>query len=288
MKKLLLFFLLAATACAPKTQIKVPDGGFQDYFKPQPGQALISAHRGGGDYRGYPENSIESFAYLAEKIGTPTRPIIIECDINLTRDSVLMMMHDDKLDRTSTGTGRISDVTWDYCKTLRLEDNQGNLTRYKIPTLEQVLRWGKGRVLYTLDVKRSVPFDKVVAMIHRTNAADYAAVITYNAIDAAKVYRLDPSLMISVNVRNRADYERLRELGVSDRNMIAFIGTREADPELYRFLHDKGIACILGTLGNLDKQAVAKGDYVYREFVRNGADILSTDRPLEVLKAVEL
>lgn len=275
------FFLLMLAGCAPKTHVSIPVNGLSNYFKPAPGKVLISAHRGGGDIKGYPENCIESFEYLAKRL-----PVTIECDISLTRDSVLMMMHDNTLDRTTTGTGKLSDVTWDYCQTLRLEDNEGNLTRYKIPTLDQVLRWGRNKVTFTLDVKRGVPFEKVVDLIHKTGSADYAAVITYNATDAATVHRLDPNLMISVNIRNRDDYDRLRELGLPDSRMIAFIGVKEAAPELYQFLHEKGIACILGTLGNLDKQAVARGDQVYKDFVKNGADILSTDRPLEAWRTV--
>ncbi len=276
------FSLLLLAACTPVTYQRIPAGGLPAYFRYQPGQsAKISAHRGGGDYAGYPENCLESFRFLAKRM-----PVIIECDINTTKDSVLLMLHDDVLDRTTTGKGRINEATYAYCRLLQLKDNQGNLTKYRMPTLDEVLTWGRGKITFTLDVKRNVPFEKVVAAVRRAGAADYAAVITYNATDAIRLHRLAPELVISVNIRTRADYERLREGGIPDDRMLAFVGTREAAPELYRFLHEKNIACILGTLGNLDKQAAAKGDSTYRTFVRNGADILSTDRPLEAGKTV--
>ena len=269
--------------CSPKTYTKVPANGAHNFFSYQPGQtSKISAHRGGGDLKGYPENCIESFAYLAKNI-----PVIIECDIDLTRDSVMVMMHDATLDRTTTGTGKLIDRTYAETRPYRLEDNMGNVTPYQIPSLEEVLRWGKNRVTFTLDVKRNVSFAKVVDMIHRTGAGDYAAVITYNAKDAALVHRLDPNLMISVTIRNRAEYDRLHDLGIPDNRMVAFVGVGEPERELYRFLHEKKIACILGTLGNLDKQAAAKGDQMYRTFAENGADIMSTDRPLDVWRAVK-
>lgn len=268
--------------CSPKTYTKVPTGKAYDFFSYKPNQTpKISAHRGGGDLKGYPENCIESFAYLARNL-----PVIIECDIDLTKDSVMVMMHDATLDRTTTGTGKLIDKTYAELGAYRLEDNMGNLTPYKIPTLEDVLRWGKNKVTFTLDVKRNVSFLKVVDMIHKTGAGDYAAVITYNAQDAAKLHQLDPNLMISVTIRNRAEYDRLRELGVPDNRMVAFVGVKEPDAELYTFLHEKNIACILGTLGNLDKQAAAKGDQVYKKFAENGADMMSTDRPLEIAKVL--
>ncbi|CCH53004.1 glycerophosphoryl diester phosphodiesterase [Fibrisoma limi BUZ 3] len=279
--------VVALAACSPKTNPATKSGGTINYFDYKPNQpARISAHRGGGDLKGYPENCIESFQYLAQQIGTPARPVIIECDIDLTKDSVLVMMHDATLDRTTTGTGKLIEKTYADIQQYRLEDNMGNITPYKIPTLEEVLRWGKNKVTFTLDVKRNVSFAKVVEMIHKTGTDAIAAVITYNAQDAARVHQLDPNLMISVTIRNRAEYDRLRELGVPDNRMIAFVGVKEPDKELYQFLHEKGIACILGTLGNLDKQAAARGDQVYRQFVQNGADIMSTDRPLEMAKAL--
>ncbi|WP_288426039.1 glycerophosphodiester phosphodiesterase family protein [uncultured Spirosoma sp.] len=274
--------VLSLAGCSPKTYTRVPAGKSADFFGYHPNQTpKISAHRGGGDLKGYPENCIESFAYLAKQM-----PVVIECDIDLTKDSVLVMMHDQTLDRTTTGTGKLIEKTYAELAPFRLEDNMGNLTPYKIPTLEQVLRWGKGKVTFTLDVKRNVSFDKVIDMVHRTGAGDYVAVITYNAPDAAKVNKLDPNLMISVTIRNRAEYDRLHDLGIPDNRMLAFVGVKEPDADLYQFLHQKGIACILGTLGNLDKQAAAKGDQVYKQFARNGADVMSTDRPLEVWQAV--
>lgn len=268
--------------CSPKTYTRIPTGKAYEFFSYQPNQkARISAHRGGGDLKGYPENCIESFDYLAKKI-----PVIIECDIDLTKDSVMVMMHDATLDRTTTGTGKLIDKTYAELAQYRLEDNMGTATPYKIPTLENVLRWGKHKVTFTLDVKRNVSFANVVNMIHKTGASDYVAVITYNAQDAARVHALDPNLMISVTIRNRAEYDRLRELGVPDNRMVAFVGVKEPDADLYAFLHEKRIACILGTLGNLDKQAAAKGDQLYKKFAQNGADIMSTDRPLEIANAL--
>lgn len=280
---ILLGLALGLAACAPKTYTSIPNGGGPDFFRYKPAQtAKISAHRGGGDLKGYPENCIESFDYLARQM-----PVIIECDIDLTKDSVMVMMHDATLDRTTTGTGKLIDRTFAELGQYRLEDNQGNVTPYKIPTLEEVLRWGRKKVTFTLDVKRNVSFEKVVDMVHKTGANDYVAVITYNAQDAAKLHKLDPNLMISVTIRNRDEYNRLHKLGVPDNRMVAFVGVKEPDADLYQFLHQKGIATILGTLGNLDKQAAAKGDQLYKKFAENGADIMSTDRPLEVWKVVK-
>ena len=103
---------------------------------------LVSAHRG-GPYPGFPENAIETFENVLKY-----RPAIIELDVAMTQDSVLVLMHDDDLDRTTNGTGKVNEVTYDYIQTLFLEDNEGKLTEFKVPTLEEALIWSKGKALF--------------------------------------------------------------------------------------------------------------------------------------------
>lgn len=236
---------------------------------------LISAHRG-GPQKGFPENALETFQH-----SILAHPLIIECDIALSKDSFLVLMHDNRLDRTSTGTGAIGDYTWKELQQFKLEDTEGDSTSFRIPLLEDVLRWGKGNVIFTLDVKRGVPYAKVVEAVRRTKSESCSVIITYSADQAAEVHRLAPDLMISASIQKPEDLVRLNEMGVPANRLIAFVGTREADSTLYRFLHERKILCIVGTMGNLDKQAMARGEQVYYGLIHRGADILSTDRPAE-------
>ncbi|GHE23048.1 glycerophosphodiester phosphodiesterase family protein [Sphingobacterium griseoflavum] len=242
---------------------------------------LVSAHRGGPDLD-YPENALETFQRVAYKT-----PSIIECDIALSKDSVLVLMHDETLDRTTTGKGNTIHKTLEELKKLRLKDTQGNLTSYQIPTLEEALAWGKGKVIFTLDIKRNVPYRLVVDAIRKTHAEAYVALITYNVNQAALVNNLAPDLMISASIRNADDLIRLNDADVPDTRILAFIGTKEADRQLTDLLHQHGILCILGTMGNLDRQAETRGDQLYAEFIERGADILSTDRPVQAAKSLQ-
>jgi glycerophosphoryl diester phosphodiesterase len=236
---------------------------------------LISAHRG-GPQKGYPENALETFQHTSLSL-----PVIIECDIALSKDSVMVLMHDDKLDRTSTGKGYIHDYTYSELKAFFLKDNNGDTTAFHIPTLDEVLLWGKGKVIFTLDVKRSTPYAMVIAAVHRCKAEASSVIITYNKDQAAEVYQLSPDLMISASIQNPEDLQRLNNAGIPDNRLVAFIGVREADSTLYSLLHAHKIQCILGTMGNLDRQAVARGDKAYYGYIDRGADILSTDRAID-------
>ncbi|WP_051292618.1 glycerophosphodiester phosphodiesterase family protein [Olivibacter sitiensis] len=239
------------------------------------GIPLVSAHRGGPG-PGYPENALETFMHRAA-----TQPLVIECDIALSKDSVLVLMHDDKLDRTTTGKGYLKDFTYEELARLQLRDTDGKVTDFKIPKLDDALNWGKGKVLFTLDVKRGVPYDLVIDAVRRNRAEASSIIITYNAGQAEEVYQLAPELMISASIAKIDDLVRLSELGVPDNRLVAFVGIREPDTALYTRLHEHGIRCILGTMGNLDARAVARGDSVYYGLVQRGADMLSTDRPEE-------
>jgi glycerophosphoryl diester phosphodiesterase len=66
---------------------------------------LSVAHR--GHSIAYPENTLEAYRKAIE-LGVE----MIECDVNITSDGTLVMMHDSTLDRTTTGTGRVSAATW--------------------------------------------------------------------------------------------------------------------------------------------------------------------------------
>lgn len=234
---------------------------------------LVSAHRG-GPTDGYPENALETFRFRAEQ-----QALIIEFDIRMTRDSVLILMHDETLDRTTNGSGKVSDKSFDEIRSLQLKDPKGVLTSYKIPTLDEALEWGRGKVVFTLDVKRGVPYARVVDAVHRKRAESYSVIITYSADEAALVHGLDPQLMISASIRMAGDLLRLNDRNIPDNRLVAFVGTSEVDRGVYELLHGHGIMCILGTMGNLDAQAQAKGADVYKGLVERGADIISTDNP---------
>ncbi len=288
MKNLILVFLIASgwiyTSVAQPVRgngFVIPEQGLSAFFRQQ---TLVSAHRGGPKFPGYPENCIETFDHLLSQI-----PAVIELDVEMTADSMLILMHDITLDRTTTGTGPVSARTWKELQSLRLKANDGTITEFGIPLFNAALLWALAKeAVLTVDVKRNVPFDLVVRHIEQCKEMENrAAIITYNAQDALTVHRLNPRLVISANMRNLEELERTLATGIPPKNLIAFVGTREPDPALYERLRDLGIPAILGTLGNLDNMAIARGDHLYKQFVERGASILATDRPVEAYRALK-
>lgn len=106
---------------------------------------LVCAHRGYHQFA--PENSLEAIQKAME-----ANIDIVEVDVNTTKDGVFILMHDDKIDRTTNGTGYVSDYTFLELKALNLKIND-SVTSHKIPTLVEVLELAKGEVILNLDIK---------------------------------------------------------------------------------------------------------------------------------------
>ena len=246
-------------------------------------QPIIAAHRGGRFLAGYPENALETFEYVLTQT-----PALIECDVEMTSDSTLVMLHDQSLDRTTTGTGKIKSKTWAEIEDLQLVDDFGTKTNFEIPLLEEALKWCRKKTILELDVKRGVPFDKVVKMVENYKVEDYVLIITYNLKDAQEVYRLNPNLLISVSIRNEKELEQFKNSGIPFSNLIAFTGTRFSDEKLYQNIHEMGSLTIIGTMGNLDNQAKTNNEKTYIECINKGINVIATDRPIEAAKALKV
>ena len=197
-------------------------------------------------------------------------------------------MHDNSIDRTTNGSGLIIKKTNEQLQNYYLIDDFDNQTNFKIPEFDAVLKWAKNnKVILTIDIKKSVDVKDVIEAVRRGNAQDISIIITYDLEQSLRVYQLAPELMQSVSARNQIEFDGLLASGIPSKNMLAFTGTRLSSDSLYSNIHAEGIRTILGTLGNLDNQAAARGDYLYSKWKEKGIDIFATDRPFEVAKTIK-
>lgn len=155
----LLTFLYLLTAVTLYSRDRV-DEIRERLFDMNGSAVLVASHR--GDWRNFPENSIEALNSAIE-MGVD----IVELDIQRTGDGHLILMHDETLDRTSTGKGAIADTTLAYIRTLKLRNGCGIRTSQRVPTLREALIAAKGKVLLNLD-KADRYFDDVYALLKET------------------------------------------------------------------------------------------------------------------------
>lgn len=240
---------------------------------------MVCAHRGGAD-KGLPENSIATFEHTSS-----LEPVFFEVDPRLTKDSVVVVLHDATLDRTTTGHGNLSDYTYEELQSLFLKDKDGNVTTHKIPLLEDIIKWGKARTTLLLD-KKDVPLPMLYDIITKNKAESHIIVSAYSVEEAAFYHDRNKDIMIEAFVTNEKRLQQYDESGISWKNIIAYVGQPKSKT-LYKKIHERGAKIIVFTSRVQDKLPdEMERRKAYREIIRNGADILMSDRPIEVVRAI--
>ncbi len=263
-----------------------PEGDLNGFFDclEATGASLVSAHRG-GPYPGYPENALETMAAILA-----ATPALMEVDVATSADGVLYLMHDDTLERTTTGAGRADARPWKEIAALRLEDNDGAPTDFAPTRFDEALAWAKGRTILQIDFKRSTRYEDVAGEIIRQNAEDRIILIAYSMASARKLHSLLPQAMISLSLDSQSELNRAVAAGVPDDRILGFTGTEDPRPRLFSTLASRDVEVIFGTLGgkqSIDNDIARSGyEKLYADIAAQGADILATDRPHEAHQAL--
>jgi glycerophosphoryl diester phosphodiesterase len=246
---------------------------------------LVSAHRG-GDLPA--ENAIEAFA---RTVGGAPGPVLLEVDVRRTRDGVLVLMHDETLDRTTTGSGPVAAIGASAFEKLQLKDEGGRVLQARPPTLKRALDWAKGKAILKLDVKRGTPFAEVIDAVRAAGAENRVVIIVYSVEDAIAVHRAAPDLMLSAPPEAVAAFEGLSGRRGDISRLLAWTGTQEPNPALNIEMAQKGVEVIFGTLGDpaksWDGRFAREGDQGYTAFADTGIHVIATDRPLEAMRVID-
>lgn len=235
---------------------------------------IVSGHRG-GLLPGYPENSIEAM----EKTLT-LMPSFFEIDPRFTKDSVIVLMHDDNLARVSNMTGKVSEHTYAEIKNARLKDRQGNLTNYHIPTLKEALDWGKDKTIFNLDNK-NIPWSMYVDMF---KGNDYPnLILSVRSMKEALYYyeRLD-NVLLCIAIKNKEDLEAFKATKIPYNRMVAYVGDSVSNDmkDICQFLRHKGVMCFFSFPPTFDKLKTDKERInAYIKQLVQKPDIIETDYP---------
>ena len=107
----------------------------------------LCAHRGLSE--ACPENTLPSFA-AAMALGAHE----IEFDLQVSRDGVLVVSHDESVDRMTDGAGKVADLSWEEIQGLDAGFHSGDAWReVRIPRLEEVLDLADGRIGLNIHIK---------------------------------------------------------------------------------------------------------------------------------------
>ena len=164
----------------------------------------IWAHRGCS--YAYPENTLQAFEAACRY------PITgIELDIQLSKDGKIVVIHDEKVDRTTKASGKVCDFTLEELKQLKIEsdlDESGAAQYMQIPTIEEVFELVKPYclkrgMLVNIELKNSVERyggmeDLILEKVKKWGLRDYIIYSSFNPESIKMLKKQEPSVKTGI------------------------------------------------------------------------------------------
>lgn len=141
----------------------------------------IIGHRGARGLE--PENTIRSFKKALE-----LDVDYIECDVHLTKDRHIVLIHDHTLDRTTNATGNVNDYTFEEIR--KLDAGKGE----KIPTLQELLDLVRGKVKLHIELKDEKATEQTIRTVEKNDMVDQVFLTSGNTNTLRKVREINPSI----------------------------------------------------------------------------------------------
>ena len=150
---------------------------------------LIIGHRGAAELA--PENTLKSIQAAIE-----SNVDMVEIDISVCKTGETLLMHDDKIDRCTDGTGYIADLSFDFLR--KLNAGEGEL----IPTLQEVINIIDGRLPLNIEIKGKGSSDEVAQIIlneidNKGRSSDDFLVSSFDHSELVCFKKLCPGIRIS-------------------------------------------------------------------------------------------
>ena len=207
-------------------------------------------------------------------------------------------MHDETVDRTTNGTGKVSDLTLEEIKSLRLRNACGARgSRQQVPTLEEVMLLAKGKIMVNLDKTEGKTVREAYEILKKTGTVNHAILKGNDPVDTMR--KRYGSLLDSIIYMPKIWYD------LPDIPKYIAEWNEDLGPVAYEMLFDSeeslvykaipqmdslGITFLAIALwdelcaGHTDEQALLEGpDAAWGWLVKQGADAIMTDRPAELI-----
>lgn len=229
----------------------------------------IIAHRGGSGL--WPENSMVAFAKAIE-LATDG----FECDLRLTADEHIVVMHDATVDRTTNGSGCVGMMSLDQLRQYRLQDAGQSKVRQDltIPTLDELLPLAAASPLeLRLEIKH-VGFEKrLVDKVKTFGLEDRTFIISFfpAAIIAAKSADANIRTSLITSDFEQTTYEQIRpHIDAVDLRLTAGL-----DEQIIRQIKSDGLALDFWTVNTAEQLA---------EATKFDPDYITSDFPYRIMK----
>lgn len=201
---------------------------------------LNIAHR--GDSGNFPENTIAAFRAAAEAGAD-----MCELDVQATRDGVVVVMHDETVDRTTDGRGTVAALTLAGIKRLDAGSWRGaSFAGERVPTLEEVFAAVRGRLGLNIEIKEGAVEREVCDSIRNNGALATSIVSSFEWGALRNIQKIDPQVRIALLAEK--DPGGLLEEGSAMRAYAVNPRFDMVTAELCREAHARGMAVLVWTV----------------------------------------
>jgi glycerophosphoryl diester phosphodiesterase len=158
---------------------------------------LIWGHRGASGHA--PENTLPAFQIAAD-MGCDG----VELDIQETKDGVIVICHDETVDRTSSGAGWLKDFTLEELRRLDFSNGNGAYEGIKIPTMEEVFDLLEPTGLtINIEIKTGIVFydrieEKILDLTKNMHWEDRVIYSSFNHYSVQKIKKLNPDAKVGL------------------------------------------------------------------------------------------
>lgn len=285
----MMFSACSDTASDDKRAAKI----VEEIRNPKSKNVLVVCHR--GDWRNFPENSIPAIESVIE-MGAD----VVELDIQLTKDSVLVLMHDGTIDRCTTGKGRVADLTYEELQKFYMKTAHGTRCSLdlKVPTLREALEVCNDRIVINID-KGYNHYGLVLALAEEMGMTEQILIKGSSSLASIREKMaaneqnlLYMPIITPTNAKSMALFE---EYIADDEPQLAYEicwgeYTPEVESAMQRLIADGSKLWVNSLWNSLcgglsdDVAWVTSADEVYGKLVDMGATMIQTDRPEYLLE----
>ena len=230
---------------------------------------MLVGHRGAAGLA--PENTIASFAKAIE-IGVDA----VELDVRASRDGQVVVIHDDALDRTTNGAGKVADLSAAEIRGLDAGGWFGpKYAGQRVPLLREALELIRGAAVCCVEIKELGLAGEVADIVQKAGAPDRVRVLSFMAEYGSALKSLSgglPFVMLAAPSREEveADPRAWIRRAIEAEATALSLQFRGIVPHLLSEAHAAGLEVWAWTVNEL-------GDMLH--LAEMGVDAITSDRP---------
>ncbi|HID27548.1 MAG TPA: glycerophosphodiester phosphodiesterase [Methanosarcinales archaeon] len=213
-----------------------------------------------------PENTLRSLKFALD-CGAD----MVEVDVRVAKDDYIVVMHDDTVDRTTNGTGKVRDLTLQELKSLDAGKSE------RIPTLQEAIDQVFGHAILVIELKELGIEEKVAEIIKDNKIEKSVLVSSFFHSSVKKIKELIPDLKTGVIFSSLPIYPE--RLAIDANADCLFPRYTRVTAEMIEIAHETGLEVFPWTINSMEEM---------KQFIALNVDGIVTDNPCLLKKTVQL